>query len=270
MQMMTGAAPPTFAFRMERLVPGNYLVVAQATANGTEYRGAQRVTVGGTDAPEITIPLESGVELSGKVSVEGPGAASQHPSSVSLSPGDNLPWNAPPPRANVEKDGTFKFSSVAPGVWDINAGPIPPGGYIKSMRLGDQDVLTEDMLVRSGAKDRLNIVIGTQGASFEGDVRQGENPVPNAAVLLFPDGKYKRVLSLVSLAASDEKGHFEMKGLTPGEYKLYAFEELARNALEDPELLKPYEKSGLPLPLKEGPNDSRKLTVIHARPGVSP
>ncbi|MDQ2899870.1 MAG: carboxypeptidase-like regulatory domain-containing protein [Acidobacteriota bacterium] len=268
-QRMSGAGSPNFTFRMYPLPPGNYLVVAQATANGTRYRGVQRVALNGLDAPEIAISLEAGVELTGKVMVEGPGAAAQHPSFVALSPGDNLPWRTQPPRTNVGKDGSFKFASVPPGVWDIDAGPIPSGGYIKSMRLGDRDVLTEDMVVQSGMKDRLNITMGTQGASLEGDVTRGDAPAPNAPVLLYPDGKYRHVLSFSRLVNSDEKGHFEMIGVTPGAYKLYAFEELDRNSSEDPELLKPYEQLGLLLRLKEGNNDSQKLTVIHARPGVS-
>ncbi|MGI8990852.1 MAG: carboxypeptidase-like regulatory domain-containing protein [Bryobacteraceae bacterium] len=268
-RMMTGAGPPNFAFQMGNLVPGKYLVVAQAAVNGTQYRGVQRVALDGPGAPEITIPLEAGAELTGKVIVEGPGAASQHPAFVALSSGDNLPWNSQPPRTNVEKDGTFKFSSVAPGVWDINAGPIPPGGYIKSMRLGDRDVLTEEMVIQSGMKDRLNITIGTEGASLEGDVSQGDGPAPNTPILLLPTGKYGHVLSFFRVTNSDEKSHFEMKGVTPGNYMLYAFEEMDRNSIQDPELLKPYKKVGVPLQLKAGANTSQKLTVIHARPGIS-
>ncbi|MDQ6704911.1 MAG: carboxypeptidase-like regulatory domain-containing protein [Acidobacteriota bacterium] len=269
-QTMTGTGSQNPVFRMDRLAQGSYLVVAQASANGTQYRGVQHVTLAGTSAPEITIPLEAGVELTGKVTVEGPAAAPQHPSFVALSPGDNLPWRSQPPRTNIEKDGTFKLPSVPPGVWDIDAGPIPPGGYIKSMRLGDRDVLTEEMIIQSGMKDRLIIRISTQGAMVEGDVVQGDGPAAAVPVLLLPDGKYRNVLSFSRLVASDQKGHFEMKGVTPGTYKLYAFEELDRNSIEDPENLKAYEQLGVSLQLKEGSNSPQKLTVIHARPGVTP
>jgi len=40
------------------------------------------------------------------------------------------------------------------------------------------------------------------------------------------------VTSFYQLTASDEKGHFEIKGATPGAYKLYAFEEFNRTRLK--------------------------------------
>ncbi|MDQ6664812.1 MAG: hypothetical protein M3Z23_10500, partial [Acidobacteriota bacterium] len=98
----------------------------------------------------------------------------------------------------------------------------------------------------------------------------GDGPAAAVPVLLLPDGKYRNVLSFSRLVASDQKGHFEMKGVTPGAYKLYAFEELDRNSIEDPENLKAYEQLGVSLQLKEGSNSPQKLTVIHARPGVTP
>ena len=41
--------------------------------------------------------------------------------------------------------------------------PVPRGGFIKSMLLGDQDVLTEDMVITSSTREPLRIVISTRG-----------------------------------------------------------------------------------------------------------
>ena len=256
-----GAGPPEFRFGGAQLPPGSYVLVAQGTVDGRRYRGVQRIELAAQGAPDVAITLDAPVDLAGTVKVEGPDA-NKHPALfVNLVPGDGIPWNAPQLRANVNKDGSFKINGVPPGVWDVGAGPIPPGGYIKSMYLGDQDVLTEEMAIRSSTADPLNIVIGTRAAAIEGEVVQADQSA-RASVVLAPYGKFQHVLSFYRLAASDEKGHFEIKNATPGEYRLYAFEEFNPQSIQDPDYLKPYESRGVPVTLREGPNGSQKLSVI--------
>jgi hypothetical protein len=246
-------------FRLDNFAAGSYLAVAQTLAEARQYRGVQRVELG-TNSPEVTIPLEPGIDLAGSFTIEGLGAR-QHPDTyVTLVPGDGLPWRGGPLRATVNKDGTFRVTNVPPGVWDIDPGPIPPGGYLKSMRLGDQDVLTEEMVITSETGAPLRIVVSTQGATVEGSVTNFRR----AVVLLAPEGRFRAVTSFYRLTTSDEEGHFEIKGATPGAYKLYAFEELDANAIEDPEFLKPLESFGAPVVLREGQSTSQDLTPIPA------
>jgi hypothetical protein len=265
-----GVQPPDYNFGGPQLAPGSYILVAQATIDGKRHRGVQTIDLGPQGLRDIAIPLEPTIELAGTVSIEGPDAAKHAPSFVSLVPGDDIPWNAPQLRANVNKDGSFKITGVPPGIWDINAGPVPPGGYIKSMRLGDQDVLTEEMMIRPSTAEPLKIVIGTRAAIIEGDVLQGDQPM-RATVLLSPDGKFRHVTSFNRFTATDDKGHFAIKNATPGEYRLYALEEFDQQSIQDPDFLKPFEKHGLSVTLREGPNDSQKLSLIPTAPspGVS-
>jgi hypothetical protein len=261
----SGASQPEYHFSHPQLTPGSYVLVAQATIDGKRYRGVQTINLGAQGLRDIAIPLEPTIDLAGTLSIEGPDAAKHAPSFVSLVPGDDIPWNAPQLRANVNKDGSFKIAGVPPGIWDINAGPVPSGGYIKSMRLGDQDVLTEEMMIRPSTAESLKIVIGTRAATIEGDVLQGDQPM-RAMVLLTPDGKFRHVTSFNRFTATDDKGHFEIKNATPGQYQLYAFDEFDQRNIQDPDFLKPFEKYGLPVTLREGPNDSQKLSMIPASP----
>jgi hypothetical protein len=209
--------------------------------------------------------MEVSVDLAGSVSVEGPDAGKYPASFVNLVPGDDIPWYGPPLRANVNQDGSFKITNVPPGIWDIGAGPLPPVGYVKSMRLGDRDVLTEEMTIRPSTTEPLKIVVGTRAATLEGDVLPGDQPT-RAVIVLAPDGKFRRVTSFYRVVAGDEKGHFEIKNATPGEYRVYAFEEFGPLSIQDPDFLKPFEKSGIPVTLQEGPNAAQKLSMIPAGP----
>lgn len=258
-----GASPPDYTFGGGQFAPGSYVLVAQAIIDGKRYRGVQTIDFGPPGHRDLSIPIEAGIDLSGSVSVEGPDSGKQAAYTVSLVPGDDIPWRAPPLRANVNKDGSFKITGVPPGIWDINAGPIPSSGYIKSMRLGDQDVLTEDMTIRPSTSEPLKIVFSTHAAKLEGDVFQGDQPT-RAVVLLAPEAKLRHMTGFYRFATSDEKGHFEINRARPGEYRLFAFEDLDQQSIQDPDFLKPFEQYGVPVTLREGPNDSQKLSLIPA------
>jgi protocatechuate 3,4-dioxygenase beta subunit len=262
-----GVSPQDYTFHTNLLAPGPYLLIAQASIDGRSCRGTQSVDLGPQGLRDVAVPMEATVDLAGSVSIEGPDAGRHTAAFVNLSPGDDIPWNGPPLRASVEKDGSFKIGNVPPGIWDIGVSPIPPAGYVKSMRLGDRDVLTEDMTIGPSTTQRLTIVLGTRAATLEGDVLHEDQPA-RAAVVLAPDGKFRHVLSFYRLVGADEKGRFEIRNTTPGEYRLYAFEELDPQSIQDPDFLKPFETSSVLVTLREGPNASQKLPLIPA--GTSP
>jgi hypothetical protein len=241
-------------------LPGEYLVVATVSAVARPYRGTQRVHVNAGAENHVTLTLDSGIDLAGNLKIEG-GSNETEPLVV-LTPGDALAFNSTLPQAHAKPDGSFVLSGVVPGIWDIGVQPLPEGGYVKSMRLGERDVLTEDMVIRPETTDRLHIVISARGGILEGDVKTNSGEDGPANVLAAPDGKYSHVLSFYSTVNADEKGHFKLKGLTPGRYKLYAFETLEYCAWCDPDFLKPYESQGAPVQIVEGVNPQKEVRLI--------
>lgn len=263
-----GAGPPDYVF--QNLLPsGSYRLAAHVTIDGRNYRGVQNIDLGPLALADVMIALEPGVDISGRVSVEGPDAQKHSASFVSLVPGDGNGYEGVPLRANVNNDGSFKIHEVPPGIWDINVGPIPPDGYLKSMHLGNQDVLTEDMAIRSSTTEQLNIVLSTRAANIEGDVMEGDQPA-SAVVLLAPEGKFRHVLSFYRAASADDKGHFEIKGAARGRYKLLAFDEFDEGSIQAPEFLKPFESAGVAVELREGSNSAPKLIRIVTRKPNTP
>jgi hypothetical protein len=262
--MGSGAVPPNYTFNMMNLLPGPYLIVAHLDAPGHHYRGFDRIELppGGQ---EITMRLDRGIDLAGRVDLEGGGEHPSEPFRVTLISGDR-PQVQATPAAQAKPDGSFVIPDVLPGIWDINVEPVPKGGFIKSMLLGDQDVLTEDMIITSGTRDPLRIVVSTRGAVVTGTVTvpQGVSRSARARVLLAPSGKYENVLSFYAIVSADDTGHFEFKAITPGKYKLYAFEELDPSSFEDPTFLKPFEEQSEAFDVPEGARISREVQLIPA------
>ena len=258
----SGAGPPNYEFTIPGFLPGEYLLVANVAAGGRPYRGMQRVVIGSGEENHVTFRLDPGIDLAGTVKIEGQkmDAATR----VMLSPGDNVPLQNGAPQAQVKPDGTFVIPGVLPGVWDIGVHPLPDGGYVKSLRLGRQDVLTEEMVIGPDTKDKLDIVVSTHGGVLEGDVKTepGESTTP-AHVLAAPDGKFSSVMSFYGFASSDEKGHFKLKHLTPGRYRIYAFDTLDSCEWCDPEFLRPFADQSEPAEVVEGVNPPKEVRLIH-------
>lgn len=117
------------------------------------------------------------------------------------------------------------------------------------------------MTIRASTSAPLNIVLETQAATVQGDVVTGVEPA-RAMVLLAPENKFRHVLSFYRFAPTDEKGHFEISNVMPGNYHLYAFEEFDAQSIQDPEFLKRFESSSTPVTLREGQNPPLKLSLI--------
>ena len=206
---------------------------------------------------EVNVTLSPGATLTGSVKFEGPSAKIPKRLHISLSPGDEaVPSDI---RADVE-DGEFEFEEVPAGVWDIGVNPLPSGSYIKSMRLGNRDVLLEDMIIQPDSKGPLDIVISTAAPKVEGTV----DPPGPATIVAGPTGKLARSSSFYASAQADETGHFTVSGLNPGTYRFYAFHDVEPDAWQEPSFLAPFETQSKSAELKEGATETLKLAVIGA------
>jgi hypothetical protein len=101
------AMPPDYNFEIPNVAPGAYLVVAL----DRNFRGVARTEVGQSADQNVTIAMEPGIELAGRVVVEGEGPGPE-PAEVHLASGDRLPLNGAEPRARLKPDGTFRLANV--------------------------------------------------------------------------------------------------------------------------------------------------------------
>ena len=250
-------------FQGIRLTPGRYKVTASIQGGGDEYRSSEEFEFH-SGRQEITVHLTKPVRLAGHLTLEGSSAGDLSKAEIVL----NSPQPGTPDlTANVRADGSFEFPAVSSGVWDIGVRPIPKGGYIKSMMLGDQDVLTTEMTIGPQTTAPLNIIVSARAAVVSGTVKQPEDNLadltgqPRARILLAPAGRFSDVLSFYHSTNSDENGRFTLHGVTPGSYKIFALDRLKAQAWWDPAFMKRIDALGKPLEIHEGEQVSVDLDV---------
>jgi len=257
---------PNGDFFADRLAPGHYKIVT-AMQGSDEYRGVDEVDLQ-PGPQDVVLHLSKGVALSGRLQVQGvpQGDLSQY--TVTLIPSDPQWFGGRRLTAAPRADGTFVFPAVTPGVWDIAVHPIPKGGYVKSMMLGDQDVLSAEMKIAESTGAPLNIVLSGRGGAIAGVVKMPEDPIADLAgrsspvILLSPTGKFAEVESFVMVKPAEDGGRYEIRGITPGSYRIFAFDRLERGAAHDRDFRARVESLGKPVEIHEGERLQLDLDVL--------
>jgi hypothetical protein len=186
-------------FTLRPVTPGRYWIIATATAGDKTLWASEKLDIRG-DPGELNLALAPAVAVKGKVSVEGESPVPVQELTVELTPGRlRGPYSRGPLSIKPQADGAFVFPQVPPGIWDIGVKPLPKGGYIKSMHLGEQDVLTDEMEIGMTAPRPLNVVVSSRGARISGELAGGAGKNTGAMIILAPEPKFQHVMSFYAM-----------------------------------------------------------------------
>jgi hypothetical protein len=205
-------------FAFTDIMPGAYLLMAQAGSQESYLAAVSVIDVGQTNATGIVLALGTLPGITGTVSTEGLDT-SHFGLRVALRPLVPQPGMFFGGPAEVQQDGAF-------GIVDFSR----------------------------GAAGELNIVISGKAGEIDGQVLKKQAAAPGATVVLVPD--QRDTYSLFQSTVADMNGSFTIKGIAPGNYKLFAWDQVEYNAWTDPEFLQPFEDAGQAVVVRE----SDKLT----------
>ena len=85
-------------------------------------------------------------------------------------------------------------------------------------------------------------------------------------MVLVPESRRRGREPLYRNATTDQHGRFTVRNIEPGDYKLFAWEDVESGAWLDPDFLKPVESEGRSVAIKEGSRESAELKLIAAQP----
>jgi hypothetical protein len=256
-----GIRDPEGKFDLEGIPPGPYFLTAGCSLGEQRY-SARIAEAGGGDLDGIELRLVPPMELAGQVRIEGQSAVRLSRIRVDLEAQGRGDVNGDHP---VKEDGAFVFRNLEPDIYDVVV-TFPDELYQKSVRLGDRDVSQSGIDLTAGAAaGKLTIVLGANGGEIEGAVRNdaGE-PAASAQVILVPADP-QRAKIFCKFAAASLSGHFRMRGVAPGDYKLYAWDHVDINAaLYDPDFLRPFDSLAESVQIAENGKESVEIKLLKA------
>jgi len=210
----TGVIAGEFSF--EEVLPGTYILEARPieTQGHLPLVGYQIVTVGNADLERVVVEMKPGIELSGKVVVDGAPPASWP--QITLTPTDGLNYLASP---MVDAEGRLLLLGLEPAHYRVNVGSLLPPLFVKSVRFNGLDV-AGDIDLSSASTASLEIAISYGTSSISGVVSDSEGPVGPAVTIMATRKNQGPFLT----TQTDENGRFSMAGLPGGDYFLVAMD----------------------------------------------
>ncbi len=255
----------TGQFIIRNVLPGLY----NAATFISNMDAATNVDVRSRDVDNVIIALSPGFPLPTRVTMEGAAPGTPLPNGLTMLIGSSPPTQGASPNQPVDTSGSFSIPNV--GIDDTRVyvlpmltTPVAPalnipdqlqGVYVKSAKLGGEDVLNTGFHFAGEPDKVLEIVLAKNAGSLAGRVEdEQKQAVGGVFVTLIPDIATARLYrtDMYKTTSTDAEGRFEVKGLPPGDYKIFALEGFEKDAWLDPDFFKPYETRGASIKVGEG------------------
>jgi protocatechuate 3,4-dioxygenase beta subunit len=252
-------------FEFANVLPGSYALTAMIGQTGKPaYAARQFLEVGTSNVEDVAFSIPPPADVRGRIRVEGQDAPALSNLHISLSWRDwDGSFNSPAGRVN--DDGSFLLENVSLDRYDVTV-TLPAGYYLKAIRAGGAEAMEAGLDLTRGASEPIEIVVSPRAGQVTGVVQDQklDRPAPGAILALIPQEKERRERgTFYRTATADQEGRFSLDNISPGEYKVYAWEQIEEDsAYMDPDFVKPVDDKGQAVTIREGDKREIQLNVI--------
>lgn len=248
-------------FEVSDLTPGTYIAEAFLNSVGGRSSGRVLVEASGAVTEGITIPIDGGRSVQGQVTAEG-GIIYQL--TMQLVPRDDS-FGDSPTRLATGDGGVFQYSGLTPGEYDLEFEYLPAGLYVESIEANGADVTYDRIDLTSGSIENLSVALRVGAGTVSGAVRHQDSgeAAAGAAVVLVPDELQRQGMTRFHpYTTTDQYGRFAVSNVPPGDYHVYAWEEIEESAWMNAEFMRPHRTSGKAVSVDEDSEVGVQLDVI--------
>jgi hypothetical protein len=216
-------------------------------------------------APAISIPVAVRLESrSSSASSSSVTSQDRPPVSVGLISTDTT---APESYATLVQQGsghgTFMLQNVDSGTYLADVTPQSPW-YVQSATYGQTNILYDDLSVATGGPSYpLEIVLRNDSASMSGSVKTSDGSAAPSTVVVVPQPASRITPKMVQAAS----GTFNVSGLAPGEYLVFAFDRVDGLEYGNPDTLQGYASQASHVTLSPNQNAQVSVDLIHTGKG---
>jgi len=216
-------------FEFPAVRSGMWQVLAELSREQTKWRSVAEVTVARHDVEDVKIRLSAPFTLRGFVDRDEPrdGKGERKLTAVYLVPMGG--WSSAQVGGFHQQDGSLRIEGVLPGSYSIRPVGQPPGYYVESVKLGEQEVLGREVELTAGSPP-IRVIYKPNAARVRGGVEKCEG----ATVVLIPQDDAFLDDQFIRKSPCDAAGKFDVGGLRPGDYHAFAFDRADYWALLDP------------------------------------
>lgn len=260
------------------MTPGTYQLTAVARARGgrSSLFGRAEVVVPESGVEGIQLLLSQGQAVSGRVVYEAddkdaapPGKDPGYFPLLILSDTSLVRSRRLAPFPLPEQDGTFVLSRLYPGRYGLEVERAPEGSYLKAIHWSGQS-LAEPVIDVSAGSDVIDLELrmsyGAARLSGTVTLKDGERGAaqPEITIRAFPEKIGGFATNLWAEAAED--GSFQISGLPPGEYSVFAVVRESEVDLWDPAVRWALRSYGTKVHLDSGESATIEVRLVSENP----
>jgi hypothetical protein len=229
--------------------PGTYDLMGRGENLNVIETGRTSVKVGSSPA-EVTLVVRPAIDVNARVVTRN---ATTDPKEMQfqLEGRDGTPtrMNAVP---GFNPAGTFRFQMPVgrhlPRIYGLRG-----EDYVADIRQDGRSVFNDGLITVTDRPVSLEWEVRGDGGRVQGTVQGAPaTRVRSARVLLVPDAPRRANPLLYHGANPDDRGSFEFHGVAPGNYRLFAWENVPEGAWENAEFLALYERYGRAVSVNAG------------------
>jgi hypothetical protein len=217
-----GPIPCTNDFLVRNLRPGTYSFQLQKDTPAPAKWALASVDISSKNI-EVVLTLEPEAQIVGRVvAADGVILPPLDKTKVSTRSAGSGPSPATP-----DTEGKFVLTNLKFPQHQIIVAGLTKDYYVKEIRLGGAPVPDATVTLSPGAVNQVEILIDDKPETISGTVTDGDKPAARAEVRLYPKAPPSPDLPLEYSASSvrtDREGKFQINGLTPGEYRIVAWQ----------------------------------------------
>jgi len=252
-------------FDIRGVAPGSYSIVVYSGSEGQILSARQSVTVAGGDVEGVKLIPTRPFTINGHLRFEGrpPTDLTQYTASLHRAEDDSgsvfvLPGGAS--GAGIDRSGNFSWSDVSPGSYmvEVYGGEKSDSSFVKSIIVGNTNADTGFTVTGPAS---IEIVLSSRGGTLEGAVLDDDQPAGNVTVVAVPEEKFRKINARYGVGTTDQNAHFAIRGLAPGSYTVFAWQDLDDGLYYDAAFLKSQESNGVALKIEEGSRQKIELKV---------
>ena len=260
------------SFVIHDVSPGNYTIFATVDGAAVPMMARQSVLVGSNNVEGVRLSPQPGATIRGHLRLEGKGNFDPQKILLGLESTDGEQEDGQltirESFANITRvasDGSFQWVDVPAGDYYVQIereGNSNDDWFVRSALSGGHDINESGFAVNGGTM-MLDLAVSANGGIVDGVVVDSKGqPVANAVVVAVPEARMRGRMDRYGKTVSDQGGRFSLRGVRPGDYTLFAWENVDGDAYYNPEFLKSYEGQGNALRVGERERKNMQLQAI--------
>jgi hypothetical protein len=214
-------AQPDGSFEIRALAPGEYVLTAWSMHDDSmSSEGYAKVLI---DDANVRTEIQTG----SAARVRGKAIRSfENASRLQVMLGSSPGWAVYV--SDVNAKGDFDIQNIPPGeYWFDVIGPRVThrdSFYVKTVQCPGFNPVTRQISLDVGTQiSNCELTISDDAGAVNGQVTNDRSPAQNLTVLLSPQSsELRRIPRYTRTASADAAGHFDIRGIVPGDYYLFA------------------------------------------------